>query len=77
MKNFLRGFYFLLHTLHFLPPFLARPLTSLKLVGVLSLDLLDPAFPQHVQVCFWALKGKAAQWPYCSETKWLKILIGL
>lgn len=24
-----------------------------------------------------AVKGKAAQWPYCSETKWLKILIGL
>lgn len=24
-----------------------------------------------------AVKGKAAQWPYCSETKWLKVLIGL
>lgn len=22
-----------------------------------------------------AVKGKAAQWPYCSETKWLKVLI--
>lgn len=75
-----RGFSLLLHTLHFLTPFLARPLTSLKLMGVLSLDFLDPAFSPtcaSLSLGSEAVKGKAAQWPYCSETKWLKILTGL